>query len=704
LITNDSRFRRLSDSEIIGIFEGDGSGRILDGNGAFLQMHGYSREDLESGLIRWDQLTVPGYEDINRRFAEQLAAGGVTAPAELEYFRKDGSRVPALVGLAALPGGPEEDRAIGFILDLTHQKQAQDALRRSEEQFRQLAENIQEVFWMMDPATFEIDYVSPAYEQIWCQTCASLYANPESWMDAIHPDDRQNAGEIFHRQLQGEILANEYRIVQPSGVIRWIRDRGFPIRDAAGKIVRLAGVAEDMTERKLAELRITHQAFYDDLTDLPNRTLFRERLRLAIAACALGQTGAVFFIDLDQFRLVNDTLDQAAGDQLLKEISRRLLSVCRESDTLARFGGDEFMLVATGFRDTEGVRRFGVSLLACLDAPFSVPGREVFIGASVGISLFPENGKDPLALKRDADLAMHEAKRAGTNQIRFFTPAMEEAARERLGMETRLRTALARSEFKLQFQPQFPSGGSCPSRFEALIRWYCPDDQPIAPLLFIPIAEQNGLIVPIGTWVLHEACRRCAEWQTGNLHGAGVAVNISALQFACPDFVETVARALKSAGLPPHLLELELTETIFVNDMKASACTLSRLRSLGVTIALDDFGTGYSSLSYLQNLPIDALKIDRTFLLEADSCRQGAAVLRCVVELAHTLGLRVIGEGAETIAQLELLRRLGCDEIQGFLLGRPSFHAEGTGDEIIRVPAYSGRGASPPGRLQQLAS
>ncbi len=419
---------------------------------------------------------------------------------------------------------------------------------------------------MMDPATFEICYVSPAYEtNLGPDLRQPFMRTPESWMYAIHPDDRQTAGEIFHRQLRGEILANEYRIVQPSGAVRWIRDRSFPIRDAAGKIVRLAGVAEDMTERKLAELRITHQAFYDDLTDLPNRTLFREKLTLAIAASGPDKTGAVFFIDLDQFKLVNDTLGHSAGDQLLKEISRRFLSVCRESDTLARFGGDEFMLAATGFRDTEGVRRFAASLLACLDAPFSVPGREVFIGASIGISLFPENGTDPLALKRDADLAMHEAKRAGKNQVRFFTPAMEEAARERLGMETRLRKALARSEFRLQFQPQFPSGSSRPSRFEALIRWCCPDEEPVAPLRFIAIAEQNGLIVQIGTWVLEEACRRCAEWQTGNLYGAAVAVNISALQFACPDFVETVARALKS-GLPAAPLELELTETIFVKD------------------------------------------------------------------------------------------------------------------------------------------
>jgi EAL domain-containing protein (putative c-di-GMP-specific phosphodiesterase class I) len=287
---------------------------------------------------------------------------------------------------------------------------------------------------------------------------------------------------------------------------------------------------------------------------------------------------------------------------------------------------------------------------------------------------------------------MHEAKRVGKNQLRFFTPRLAAAARERLEMETRLRRALALSEFRLQFQPQFASGKPLPSRFEALVRWYPFDDELIAPLKFVPIAEKTGLIVPIGTWVLREACRRCAEWQGGNLKGAGVAVNVSPQQFSCPDFVNIVVRTLELTGLPPHLLELEVTESVFIQDVKESADTLTKLRALGVTIALDDFGTGYSSLSYLQNLPLDALKIDSTFSTAAETRHQGAALLRCVVDLAHTLGLRVIAEGVETTAQLDLLRNLGCDEVQGYLLGRPSFDPAGaTGSET-----WSGEPAGTP--------
>lgn len=678
----NSRFGQIGDSGLTGIFQGNGTGEILSANDKFLEMFGYTRADLDSGLIRWDRMTAPGYDGVIRRFREELATFGIASPAELEYFRKDGSRVPVLVGLASRDGAPMPSRmsteiAIGFIFDLTQEKKAREDLRRSEEQFRQLTENIREVFWITDLAATQVLYVSPAYEQVWGASCESVYARPESWMESIHPDDRQHAAERFARQIQGEILENEYRIVQPSGDVRWIRDRAFPVRDDDGNMVRLAGVAEDITDRKCSELQLIHQALYDELTNLPNRRLFRDKLKQAISDCPPGTSGAVFFIDLDQFKLVNDTLGHLAGDSLLKEVADRLLGVCADLGTLARFGGDEFVFVATGFPEKRGVELLARKVIDCLDEPFHVLDCQVFVGASIGISVFPENGLDLFVLKRAADAAMHEAKRAGKNQIRFFSAELAEMARKRLEMETRLRKALSESEFRLQFQPQFPPGKAQPSRFEALIRWCPPDNEPISPADFVPIAEQNGLIVPIGKWVLREACRQCTNWQSNNFAGIGVAVNVSAVQFGCADFVETVAETLQLSGLAPHLLELELTESVFLKDMKASARILERLRILGVTVALDDFGTGFSSLSYLQNLPIDTLKIDRTFLLEAENRRKGAAVLRCVVQLAHTLGLRVVGEGVETPAQLNLAHSLGCDEIQGFLLGRPDFDVVG---------------------------
>jgi diguanylate cyclase (GGDEF)-like protein/PAS domain S-box-containing protein len=672
----DSRFRQLAESSIIGIFEGDGTGRILKANDAFLGMLGYSRTELEMNLVRWDRLKAPGYDRTHRRFSEELVTSGNAAPAEVEYYRKDGSRIPVLVGLTSA-GLPLGSTAFGFMVDLTLRRQAEEAVRESEAKFRQLAENIHEVFWMMNAAATEMLYVSPAYEKIWGYKVESVYVDPEHWVKSIHPEDVPHALEIFSRQVQGEAVENVYRIVQPSGNIRWIRDRAFPVRDTQGAIIRLAGVAEDITERRLSELRLVHQSLHDDLTDLPNRRFFREKLEQAIANREDGKSGMVLFIDLDDFKLVNDTLGHAAGDQILKDVVGRFLSVCGESATLARFGGDEFTVLVTGIEGREPARLLAGSLIRCLDEAFRIADRGVFIGASIGISLFPEDGTETSVLKRAADLAMHNAKQAGKNRLQFFTPVLAQAAEERMELETRLRQAIAGSEFRLQFQPQFACSQPGPTRFEALVRWCPPGGQVVSPAKFIPAMEQNGLIVPIGTWVLQEACRRCAEWQDGELEGVGVAVNVSATQFASPDFVSIVRRTLRQTALPANLLTLELTETVFVRDVEASVCTLTELRSLGVTIALDDFGTGYSALNYLQKLPLDVLKIDQSFVAKSEGLPQGAAVLRCVVDLAHAHGLRVIGEGVETLEQLNLLESLGCDEMQGYLLGKPSFEVTG---------------------------
>jgi EAL domain-containing protein (putative c-di-GMP-specific phosphodiesterase class I) len=289
------------------------------------------------------------------------------------------------------------------------------------------------------------------------------------------------------------------------------------------------------------------------------------------------------------------------------------------------------------------------------------------------VSLFPGDGEDADTLQRNANTASQQARRGGSGQLVFFSQKFAAETRNRLSMETRLRRALAQSEFRLQYQPQFAKSGTELVRYEALIRWHPPDAAPVSPLNFIPMAEENGLIVPIGAWVLREACRVAAAWQEDGRKSVGVAVNVSARQFADPDFMPLVRDTLHSTGLPAHLLELELTESVFIADLEDSARKLAQLKAIGISIALDDFGTGYSSLSYLQNLPIDVIKIDRRFITETGQKQSGEAVLRCLIDLAHAIGIRVIAEGVETTAQLELLRRLGCDEVQGFLLGRPAF-------------------------------
>ena len=669
---SEDRFRIMADGcpTVMWVTDKDGGSQFV--NRAFREYSGATYEDVEG--TKWHLLLHPDDAPHYIREFQRAVLDHAPLRAEVRIRRADGEW--RWLDSYAEPRFSDTGEFLGHVglsPDITDRKQAEKILQSSEEKFRQLTENISEVFWMMNAAGTEMIYVSPAFEAIWGRPSESLYAHPELWLDSIHRDDRDRVEETLRRRLDGEAVESEYRIVQPSGAVRCIRDRGFPVRDSSGRIFRLAGVAEDTTDRKAAEDRLIHQALYDELTGLPNRRLFRDKLEQAVVECHQDRFGAVFLIDFDRFKLVNDTLGHSAGDQLLKQAAGRLLVVSGESGTLARFGGDEFALIATGFENAESVRELGLRLIRCLDDPFQIAGCEACIGASIGVSLFPQDGTDPEVLRRGADVAMHDAKQSGKNQLKFFTRQLFDAANERLGMETQLRRALALSEFKIQFQPQFAPGQSRPSRFEALVRWYPPHGQPIPPLKFIPIAEQNGLVVPIGTWVLGEACRQCVDWQEHGLRGTGVAVNVSALQFASPDFVDIVERTLATTRLPAHFLELEVTESVFVKDAEESARTLKRLRNLGVSIALDDFGTGYSSLSYLQTLPLDALKIDRSFLIEKEAQPQRVAMLRCIIELAHTLQLRVVGEGVETPAQLELLSSLGCDEIQGYLLGKPSF-------------------------------
>ncbi|HYA17802.1 MAG TPA: EAL domain-containing protein, partial [Bryobacteraceae bacterium] len=672
LARSESRFSKLVESDLIGIVSVELTGRILEANATSLAMSGYSREEVESGLLRWDEMLAPGYEQIARDVVAQLKATGRADRVEVAFRRKDGSLLYTLMGLAS--PDPERNTAIGFVLDLTARRQIEEQLRKSEENLGQFAASIREVLWLMDMATSELLFVSPAYEQIWKRSRESLHSDPRSWLEAVHPDDRVSVESAYLRRLAGEIADNEYRIVQPDGAVRWIRDRVFPIRDDIGRIVRLGGVAEDVTEWKQYEASLRHQALHDQLTDLPNRRLLMTELAEAMERQKETLDSlAVFFIDIDHFKLVNDSFGHAAGDQLLCEAARRLRRITRETDTLARTGGDEFALVACGFSNRNQAQRLGQKLLDCLEAPFTLEGREIFIGATLGISLFPGDANDAEVLLRNAAAAAQQARRRGRGQVTFFSGKFAEETRERLSMESCLRRALVNGEFRLQYQPQFALGGASPTRYEALIRWYPCEREPVPPANFIPLAEENGLIVPIGTWVLEEACRTAAAWQYGERAGVGVAVNVSARQFADPEFVALVAATVRESGLAPHLLELELTETVFIADLDDSARKLRQLKSLGVSIALDDFGTGYSSLGYLQNLPIDVIKIDRSFITETGQKESGEAVLRCLIDLAHALGIRVIAEGVETPAQLDLLRRLGCDELQGFLLGRPDF-------------------------------
>ena len=430
-------------------------------------------------------------------------------------------------------------------------------------------------------------------------------------------------------------------------------------------------------EKRKAEAELQFQALTDALTRLPNRRLFMDRLSQTLALAEReGRIVGLLYIDLDGFKLVNDSLGHAIGDLLLCEVSSRLQARVRKSDTLARMGGDEFTIILPSLSEKEDAALVARSLLDALVKPFLIEGHEITIGATIGISLFPEHAREASDLMRQADSAMYAAKRNGKNQAMYFRPELGLLVRERLNLETQLRGAIGRGEIKVHYQPEFDVASGRLVRFEALVRWLHPSLGLIPPLKFIPIAEESGLIVPLGAFIMECACKEATKWQSLAPFPIQVAVNVSSIQFERETFVEEVAEILRHSGLKPELLQIELTESVMVGSIERSAQKMMHLRSLGVSLAIDDFGTGYSCLGYLPNLPFDALKIDRSFVKDLNSKPEAAAMVRALVGLAHNIGMRVIVEGIEDSQQLQLIRQFAANEVQGFLLGRPTTEPE----------------------------
>ena len=440
-------------------------------------------------------------------------------------------------------------------------------------------------------------------------------------------------------------------------------------------VSREAGAKRQELEKMVREAtaELAYHANHDALTDLPNRRLFADRLEQAIAvARRTGKKCGLLYIDLDGFKIVNDTLGHSVGDLLLRQVVLRMKDRLRQCDTLARMGGDEFTLIAAGLVESEAAATVANRVKQVLQPPFHIEGNELFVTASIGISVYPLDGLDVSQLLRNADAAMYEAKRQGKNRAVFFTPEIGQAANSRLELETHLRSALEDHEFVLHYQPQFELATQRLNRFEALIRWEHPTLGLVPPSTFIPVAEECGLIVPIGNWVMAEACRTARKWHDAGCHNVPVSVNVSSEQFSRPDFIDTVLDIVRRTPLPPSLLELELTETLVIRNLEEVAPKIARLREEGILVSIDDFGSGYSSFSYLQKLPVEAVKIDRTFIQYLESAPKARSVVKGMVTLAHSIGLRVVVEGVETAGQLEALLATGADEVQGFLLGRPA--------------------------------
>jgi diguanylate cyclase (GGDEF)-like protein/PAS domain S-box-containing protein len=498
-------------------------------------------------------------------------------------------------------------------------------------------------------------------EDVIGRTDADFYSPQQAAIYAQRDRDLAASGDVH--------VIEEDLVPRKNGEMAILRTKKIAILDAQGRPEFLLGISEDIAERKRAEAQIARLAHYDPLTDLPNRVLFQKDLGEALARrTRTGGHLAVHFIDLDRFKTVNDTLGHPLGDDLLRIAAQRLRGCVRDGDTVARLGGDEFAVVQNGLTDLTGATRLAQRIVEAMAAPFELQGHQVMIGASVGVALAPSDGESPDELLKKADMALYRAKGDGRGAFHFFEKAMDEQLQARRGLELDLRRALQAGEFEVHYQPLYNLGDDRVTGFEALARWRHPERGMVSPADFIPLAEEIGLIAPLGEWVLRTACSEAAGWPDH----VRVAVNLSPAQFRDRTLVSSVVSALAMSGLPAERLELEITESVLLQDNAANLKVLHDLKALGVRISMDDFGTGYSSLSYLRSFPFDKIKIDQTFVRDILKDSDALAIIRAVLDLGASLGIVTTAEGVETREQLDALRLHGCAEIQGYYISRPS--------------------------------
>ena len=650
-----------------------GLAHLVDGrfewtNGRMIGILGYGEDELVGLGV---DAVFPSPEDYSEVVRELRASAedGRAFSVDCRMRRKDSSLLWARISGHAVAATDAAEGIIWVVEDITKRKKDEERLRLASIIFDATSECI-----MVTDSENRIVTVNPAFttitgfgaEDVIGEDPALLRSDRhdagffEKMWESLRRTDRWE-GEIWNARKNGEAFPAWLSMVV--------------VRDEGGNPERYVAVFNDITRRKRDEERISYQANYDSLTDLPNRRLFQDRLRLELARAARsGHQAALLYVDIDNFKVVNESLGHAVGDALLVEMAERFKTCLGEGDTLSRIGGDVFVALLSEVPSEEETIQVVRDLLTALSKPQVLDGREVVMTASVGIALFPDDGDTPGDLIRNAGSAGYHAKEQGRNTYQFFTEDMNLRAMERLSMENKLRRALEREELVLHFQPKVELRRGGMVGVEALVRWQSPEDGLVPPARFIPLAEETGLIIPLGEWVLRNACAQAKKWLDAGLPAMRMAVNMSAVQLTKGTLMADVVRVLEQTGLPPELLELEITESSLMERMEETAATLRLLRDMGIHLTADDFGTGYSSLNYLRSFPLDSIKIDQSFVSDigADNNESGAeGLVSAVIGIGQSLDLKVIAEGVENHQQLAFLRQQWCDQIQGFLFSRP---------------------------------